>query len=120
MDDPQNKTMILIVGDVQKWTELGRQLPKMANLVYCEYVDVTVAFIEDLAPDFIFSPLVSRNFDLIDLAVLLEKIGYKGAVRALIPALPNPQYILSEIMALCPNLDVDLIEITPAPAPVIH
>ena len=120
MNDPKKSTLILIVGDVQKWTDLGRQLPKVANLVYCEYVDLTERFLDDLAPNFIFTPLVSRNFDLVDLAVLLHHLGYKGALRALIPALPNPQHILGEIMALCPNLDIDLIEVTPAPSPVLH
>lgn len=120
MGDSTETILILIVGDVQRWVDLGRDLPQIAQITYCEFSDLTKDLLNKHRPHHIFSPLVSENFDIIDLAVRLQKLRYGGALRALIPNLPNPQYILSEILALCPDLDVDLIEVTPIPSPVFH
>ncbi len=120
MNDLQQNSVILIVGDVDNWLALGRQLPEDLHIFYCEFADIDAALLQNRNPRFILTPLVSENFDLVDLAVLLHRKGYSGALRALIPELPDPQSILKEILDLCPGLDIDLIQITMAPAPAFH
>ena len=72
--------------------------------------EVCADMIRVLAPGVILSPLVAGTFDCLDLAQILRDAGYRGAYRAIAPALPAPQLIRHEVGALCPGLDFDLID----------
>ena len=70
--------------------------------------EIDADFLGGLAPDIVVSPLFTRRFDCIDLAQRLGALDFRGAYRAISPALPSPDLIRKEIRALCPRLHFDL------------
>ncbi|MBW6507417.1 MAG: hypothetical protein K0B00_11780 [Rhodobacteraceae bacterium] len=66
-----------------------------------------------LRPDVVLAPLMTPSFDMLDLARMLWMLDFRGQVRALTPAIPDPHLVCSEIMAACPGLDFDLIVVKP-------
>ncbi|TCP40982.1 hypothetical protein [Rhodovulum marinum] len=61
------------------------------------------------ATDYVVSPLLTEQFDALDLAVQLALAGYRGRYIVVTPALPEPDIIREEIEQLCPGLTVELI-----------
>lgn len=59
--------------------------------------------------DYVVAPLVSEQFDALDLAVQLSLAGYRGRYVVVTPPLPAPHVIRQEIEQLCPGLTVELI-----------
>ncbi|MGC9418434.1 MAG: hypothetical protein ACP5EN_05610 [Rhodovulum sp.] len=59
--------------------------------------------------EFVVSPLLTEQFDALDLAVQLALAGYRGRYVIVTPSLPEPDIIRQEIDQLCPGLTVDLI-----------
>ena len=59
--------------------------------------------------DFVVSPLVTEQFDAMELAHQLSLGGYRGRYVVVTPALPDPAIIRREIAQHCPGLTVDLI-----------
>ena len=107
--------LILVVGNIADWHEAGRVLPQISHTEFCEFSDLTAAFLARHLPDIILTSLVSAQFDVLDLTLALDELDYKGRVRAITPQLPNPDIILREVRFACPALDFDLIMIQPGP-----
>lgn len=61
------------------------------------------------AADYVVSPLVTDQFDALDVAVQLSLAGYRGRYLVVTPALPAPHIILHEIQQFCPGLTVELV-----------
>jgi len=59
--------------------------------------------------DYVVSPLMTEQFDALDLAVQLSLAGYRGRYVVVTPSLPAPHVIRHEIEQLCPGLTVELI-----------
>jgi hypothetical protein len=100
---------VLTVGDPVLWG--GAIPPQPANMsMYFSDIDAIGAeLIETLKPDFVLSPLLSRKFDCIDLAMILVAAGFRGRYRAVTDDLPRPEVIRYEVRDLCPTLDFDII-----------
>jgi len=107
--------LILVVGDITLWKSSGRDLPQIAQAEFCSFADLTNELIDRLQPEIILSPLVSEQFDVLDLVVALDGMNYDGRIRALTPPLPNKEIILREVGILCPSLDFDILEVHPGP-----
>lgn len=107
--------LILVVGDITLWRASGRALPQIAHTKFCEFSDLDHTFLKNHQPDIILTPLVSIEFDIWDMAVVLDDQNYEGRVRAMTPPLPNPDIILGEIRFEFPALDFDIIEVRPGP-----
>lgn len=108
---------ILVVGEVEEWRALGRDLPHGGTLVFVALHELETALATGKEPQVVFSPLVCAQFDCLDVAQRLTDLGYGGRYRAFSPDLPNPDLILDEIAAICPDLDfaiVLLAEVPPA------
>lgn len=58
---------------------------------------------------YVISPLMTEQFDALDLASELALAGYRGHYLVVTPALPRPAIIRREIAQLCPGLTVELI-----------
>ncbi len=99
----------VVVGDPREWHRKGRDLPR-DTLVFIGIEDVTPEMLDELQPDIIYSPLLAKTFDCIDLAMQLHKIGYEGAYRAKASDVPVPAMIEREVQQLCPQLDFEIIE----------
>ena len=107
--EDQHRSVILAVGEIGLWRETGRLLHGTSDLAYSEFSELCPELFETIAPDVVLSPMVTRSFDCLDLAQFLHSIDFYGRYRIVSQAMPNPRLILSEIAALCPGLDVDLI-----------
>ncbi|TCO69734.1 hypothetical protein [Rhodovulum euryhalinum] len=59
--------------------------------------------------EYVVSPLVSDQFDALDLAAQLSLAGYRGRYVVVTPPLPAPNVIRQELEQLCPGLKVELI-----------
>ncbi|MBN2907216.1 MAG: hypothetical protein JXJ18_10955 [Rhodobacteraceae bacterium] len=58
---------------------------------------------------YVVSPLVTEQFDAMDLANELSLGGYRGRYLVVTPALPDPALVRREIAQLAPGLSVQLI-----------
>jgi len=74
-------------------------------------IDATL--IARTVPDVVLSPLVCPEHDILDLARLLDALGYRGALRAYSAPLPNPRLILSEVRQIWRGGDFDILELPP-------
>ena len=61
------------------------------------------------APILVLSPLVTAQFDAIDLAKRLALSGYRGRCLALVDRLPDPKLIRREVAAQSPGINFDVI-----------
>ena len=106
--DPQN-THILAVGDPKEWKQAGRRLPEGGAVAFISFEQLNGELLAQARPPVVFSPVLSRRFDCIDLAILLHRLGFTGSYRAVAPSLPNPKVIEGEVRACCPNLDFQIL-----------
>ncbi len=111
MYEVSDNLSVLVVGHVDPWLMTGFAMPKISNTMFCTYDDLTAQFLLNHQPDVILSTLVTAYFDIMELAVKLDQLDFKGRVRAITPPLPDPGLILREIRFECPALDFDLIEV---------
>lgn len=108
------KLTILVVGYVEQFLNAEPRLPHCSDTIYCVITDLTPAFLELHQPSIILSPLVTSQYDVLELAVLLDDLDYSGRFRALTPILPDPEIIVDEVRFECPALDFDLIYVEQA------
>ncbi|WP_417807743.1 hypothetical protein [Thioclava sp.] len=103
--------------------EPARELPialhgiEGLNLTVVQWDSITTDLLGSVAPEIILAPLLSTRFDILDLARLLNTLGYRGALRAYCAPLPNTKVIRSEVKAEFPNLDFTIFEVPPGPDP---
>jgi hypothetical protein len=111
-DQTVGSTNILAVGDIQAWSRRGRQIPSDGTVYFAEFHEVTETLLAELAPRLVLSPLLTRNFDCVDLAQRLAKLGYRGPYRAIDIGLPDPRMIVREIRSLVPTLDFEVLRLS--------
>lgn len=61
------------------------------------------------APGLVLSPLLTPEFDALDLARILTQCGYRGRYLALVERLPSANLIRREVAAQSPNINFDVI-----------
>lgn len=104
---------MLIIGDIARWSGAGRAILPFENFNFCTLAELSTDRIRDLAPEMIMSPLVGDNFDVLEVATLLRKLGYKGRYRVISDYLPQAQMIREEVAQVAPDLDFDLVVLGP-------
>ena len=60
-------------------------------------------------PELVLSPLLTPEFDALDLAGILMKCGYRGRYLALVDRLPSATLIRREVAAQSPDINFDVI-----------
>jgi len=113
MTHADNNVTILVVGNIEQLLAAKPEMALLSDTVFCNIDDLTPAFLKNHQPHIILSPLVTAQFDVIDLAVLLGQLNFDGRFRALTTALPDPDIVLNEVRLECPRLDFDLIIVRP-------
>lgn len=94
---------VLVVGP-----PLAQPLPEtVGRVTVTAFASVTDEYLRRCRPDYVISPLVTRDFDAIELACALDLAGFSGRYRATTGALPDRALIRQEISACCPGLDFD-------------
>ena len=74
--------------------------------------DILRGALEMHGPELVVSPVVTPEFDCLDLAFTLARLGYSGAYRAVARNIPNPAMIVREVKSHCPAMDFDVIPVT--------
>jgi len=106
--DTTKQQFILAVGGIGHFRTSGQDLPFNYRIGFADYHDVSRDLITALNPDIVMSPMLCGSFDCIDLAQTLHEIGFIGCYRIIVPHLPNPHIIATEIKSLCPGLEFSL------------
>lgn len=107
LESEQNSYSVIAVGNVKEWAKIG--LLSTENIMFLSFHEISRATMELYTPEFIVSPVLSGEFDCIDLAQLLDSIEFAGAYRAVGSNLPRPGMIEREIASLCPRLDFAIL-----------
>jgi hypothetical protein len=82
-----------------------------ASVTIVQLGAIDVALLARTMPDVVLSPLLSLDYDILDLARLLHDCGYQGALRAYCPPLPNAALVRAEVAQIWPGVDFDILEI---------
>ena len=61
-------------------------------------------------PELIYSPVLARNFDCIELGMLLQNLGFSGTYRAVGQGLPKPELIEREVRQITRWLKFELLQ----------
>ncbi len=104
-------TPTLVIGDVMRWKRMRRELPVIDGFVFIDIGDLTYELLESVQPQVILSPLLSRDFDAVEIARRLNDVGYLGRYRVVTDAVPDPDIIIKDIRSVAPNLDISLLNI---------
>lgn len=67
------------------------------------------------APTLVLSPLLTPEFDALDLARMLSQGGYRGRYLALVARLPSANLIRREVAQQSPNINFDVIVLDGSP-----
>lgn len=111
-NSPLSGRRILVVEPSQSLPLALRGVSGLAiTIVPLAAIDATL--IAQTMPDLVLSPLVCPEHDILDLARLLDALGYCGALRAYTAPLPNTRLILSEVRQIWRGGDFDILELPP-------
>ena len=100
----ERKLSILAVGDPDVWSRQGHDITQQ-NLSFVGFDEISEATLEQHKPDVIISPVLTHEFDCIELTLLLRNLGYQGAYRAVAQDMPRPCLIEREVSQLYPELN---------------
>jgi len=67
------------------------------------------------APGLVLSPLLTPEFDALDLARMLSQSGYRGRYLALVARLPSANLIRREVAHQSPSIDFDVVVLDGSP-----
>lgn len=106
---------VLVVGDIARWKTLGRLQGDLTDYAYVELRDLHDQNIRQIAPDLVLSPLMTADFDAIDVAERLRAADYAGRYCAVANDVPNADLIRREVKSIAPKLAFDLLILPPKP-----
>lgn len=104
----------LIIGDLKRWKSEGRRFPLLNGIQFVAINQLTAEVIAKQSPELVLSPLVSGEFDVMDVAILLSDMGFTGLYRAIATDVPDTKLIKQEVCNIAPSLNFDLL-IMPGP-----
>jgi hypothetical protein len=107
---------MLVIGGKASWTATRGALPQIDGVVFSHFRELTSTLLRDVSPDFVLSPLMDSEFDALDIAAELSRLGYRGRYRAVVASVPNPKAILNEVRQAFPFLDFDILVVPDRPA----
>ena len=102
----------LVVGMPLQDVPQNRGSLQGAQLEYLPFTLIHAALTRVPMVETIVAPLVSEQFDALDLAEELDRAGYRGRLMIVAPRLPRPEMIKRELSSICPNVKVQIA--TPA------
>ena len=104
----RQEVSVLAVGELDEWERQGRSTPSFGNMVFVAFHEVTGGLLDQLQPSTVVSPALAKGFDCVDLALLLNRLDFRGVYRVLAADLPKPGLIETEIGQLCPRLQFEI------------
>ena len=85
--------------------------PGIQSVVVTQKRMLSASMIRTVRPDAIIGPLITPDWDIVDLGLSLEAFGYGGNLFALTLPLPRAELVIREVSAVCPSLNVKLLEL---------
>ena len=111
IDCRRHNKAIIAVGDPSDWANKGAELSDYDDMIFISFQEINEGYLDYYRPSLIVSPALSPAFDCIELAMLLRNIGYRGAYRAIVRDLPNPDLVEREVKSFCPLLDFGVLKV---------
>ena len=71
---PASLGKIVAVGDVEEWKNQGNPFPPTGDISFVSFEDLNEGMLSLHQPEVIYSPVLARNFDCIELAMLLQNL----------------------------------------------
>lgn len=87
--------------------------PALPGARFVDFDSLTREIMELHQPDVVLSPLMSSEFDCVELAHRLVSSGFGGRYRAFAEDIPRPDLVRREVRRSFPGLDFDLLVVTP-------
>ena len=84
--------------------------PARQGVVMTRLDMLNARMLAQIAPDAVIGPLIAGTWDSLDLATVLEDLGYGGTLFILTRPLPRAELVLRELRACCPTLTIALLE----------
>ena len=81
------------------------------SIVHSLFSMLSRATLASVHPDSIIAPLITPDWDVLDIGMALNAFGFTGTLVAVSGPLPRAELIRSEVAALCPHLTLVLAEI---------
>ena len=103
------RTVLLV--DASEALQRLHPRPDRQSVILTQMRMLCRAMLDKVQPDAIVAPLIASDWDVVDLGVLLQDMGYEGALYAMTRPLPRAELVLREVGAVCPRLTVRLLEI---------
>ena len=105
-------TRVLALGDVSHWNQTYEHAEPANTTSFPQLDQLTALAFAKVNPELVLSPVVSSCFDCLDVAHALVSLRYQGRYRAIARDLPNVGLIRREVMAECPDLDFDVLDMS--------
>lgn len=91
----------------------GSEVPfEIENSVFVTHQDVGKTA-RSMGASVVVTPLLDAGFDAADVVTALREVNFDGALRVLASALPDTSVVRSELSALAPAMDIDVVLIDP-------
>lgn len=100
---------VLVIDAPSSLRQLKPQ-PGQQSVVVTQKRMLSTDMIRRIRPDAIIGPLITPDWDIVDLGLELERLGYRGDLFAMTQPLPRAELVIREVSALCPALNVRLLE----------
>ncbi|SPH17849.1 hypothetical protein DEA8626_01376 [Defluviimonas aquaemixtae] len=107
-DRAPNTLRILSLGIAPALLERVRETTG-ASFVIAQFPALDVQLLAQVMPDIVLAPLLGQGFDILDLADRLSEMGYRGALHAVTPPLPDPDAVRREVTSHCEGVVFSLI-----------
>lgn len=85
--------------------------PGRQSVVITRMAMLGASMLGQVRPDAVVGPLIREGWDVLDLGERLEAAGYGGPLFVLTRPLPRAELVLRELGAVCPRLQIRLLEI---------
>lgn len=92
---------------------LRQLLPKLGrqSVIITQKRMISRQMFGTIRPDAVIGPLITSRWDIVDLGLELEALGYMGDLFALTRPLPRAELVIREVSAVCPALNVRLLQV---------
>ena len=85
--------------------------PDRQGVVLTQMRMLSASMLSRIRPGAVVAPLITADYDIVDLGIRLQELGYRGDLYALTRPLPRAELVIREIAAICPYLNVRLLEL---------
>lgn len=101
------ETLLLI--EVPQALPLIDKLPRRPSVVIARFRGLDKALLDRVSPHRVICPLISGDFDAMEVLKLLRRLRWKGPVEVVGPEMANPEMVEKELRSALPGRDVSLL-----------